>query len=78
MRAKVEALSGDLAAADRDLTASELLQSKFLALLLKYNPALAPRYRIILSGELHFHAEVLEKLGRAKEAQEKLKEAAKL
>lgn len=78
LRARLNAVNGDLVAADRDLTCTERLQRKFLALLVKNNPELTPRWRGFLSGELHFHAQILDRLGRTKEAQEKLDEAAKL
>lgn len=78
IRAKVEDASGNLAGAARDMAAAEVLQRKFVDLLVKYNPALAPRERAVLAGELQFHADILRKLGRDKDAQAKLDEAAKL
>lgn len=65
-RGEVEGLSGDLTAADRDLTKGEELARKAL-----------PNRTATLVRDLRFHAQVLQKLNRGDEAQKKLDEAAK-
>jgi tetratricopeptide (TPR) repeat protein len=73
----IEGNLGDLAAADQDLTAAEDYERKGIAHSEIDSLSSAENYRRILARDLHFHAQVLEKLNRPDEAQKKLDEAAK-
>lgn len=75
-RGTIEGMSGDLAAADRDLTIAEDYGRKGIAWTEKEAPGLNEEYKRPFVRDLRFHAKVLQGLNRPEEAQKKLDEAA--
>jgi TonB family protein len=73
----IEGLTGDLPAADRDLTTAEDFSRKGIAWIEKEAPSLRQEYVRPFVRDLQFHAKVLSAMGRQDEAQKKLDEAAK-
>lgn len=74
----IEGLLGIFSAADEDLTTAEGFSRKGIAWVEKEAPSLRPQYVGPFVRDLHFHAQVLQALGRSRDAQQKLDEAAKL
>ena len=78
-RGTIEAMMGNLSAADADLTVSEDFERKGVAWTEQEKvTSLGPSYRRVLARDLRVHAKVLEQLGRPAEALAKVDEAAKL
>ncbi len=73
----IEGMSGDLAAADQDLTAAEDYERKGIVNMEKDAPSVSENYKRVLARDLRFHAQVLQRLNRPDDAQKKLDEAAK-
>jgi len=77
-RGTLEAILGDLPAADADLTTAEDFEKKAIEWTEKDSPGIAQSYRGVLARDLRTHAAVLTRLNRPTEAQAKLDEAATL
>jgi len=73
----IEGMMGDLATADRDLTVAEDYGRKAVAWAGQEKFEHGNSYKQSLVQDFQFHARVLQAMGRSKEAQEKLDEAAK-
>ncbi|MFC5864371.1 hypothetical protein ACFPT7_18845 [Acidicapsa dinghuensis] len=75
---ELEALTGNFADGDHDLTTSEDYERKGIVWAETNAASLAPSYRGTLAKDLRFHAELLKHLNRPEDAQAKLDEANKL
>jgi TonB family protein len=76
-RGTLEAILGDFAAADHDLTTAEDFERKAIDSAEKGSPNVAQGYRSVLVRDLRTHAAVLMKLNRPADAQAKLDQAAR-
>jgi TonB family protein len=75
-RGTIEGMSGNLVAADRDLTIAEDFGRKGISWAEKEAPGLSQEYKRPFARDLRFHAKVLQALNRPDESQKKLDEAA--